>query len=118
MAPHLYLHVFDWPKDRMLRVPGLKSLSVKDVYLLSNPKQKFAYKFEDGDMLINTPPVIFDPVNTVVVVKTGRNIEVTSNMPALKEGVIQLPANFADIHNPGYGTHAHLEGTGENAVIT
>ncbi len=114
----LYFHVFDWPKDRMLRIPGLKSLSVKDVYLLSNLKQKFAYKFEDGDMLINTPPVIFDPVNTVVVVKTGRNIEVTSNMPALKEGVIQLPANFADIHNPGYGTHAHLEGTGENAVIT
>ncbi len=113
----LYLHVFDWPKDRILRVPGLKSLSVKDVYLLSNPKQSFAYKFEDGDMLINTPPVIFDPVNTVVVVKTGRNIEVTSNMPTLKEGVIHLPANFADIHNPGYGTHAKLEGAGQDAVI-
>ena len=63
----LYLHVFDWPKDEVLRVPGLKS-KISDVYLLSNPKQKFAWKFEDGDALIHTPTVIFDPINTVVAV--------------------------------------------------
>jgi alpha-L-fucosidase len=112
----LYLHVFDWPKDEVLRVPGLKS-KISDVYLLSNPKQKFAWKFEDGDALIHTPSVIFDPINTVVVVKAKGTPEITSNMPSLKEGKIILPADFADIHNPGYGTHAVLNGTGENAVI-
>lgn len=112
----LYLHVFNWPKDEVLRVPGLKS-KISDVYLLSNPKQKFAWKFEDGDALIHTPTVIFDPINTVVVVKTKSKPEITSNMPSLVNGKIVLPADFADIHNPGYGTHAVLEGTGEKSVI-
>ena len=112
----LYLHVFNWPKDEVLRVPGLKS-RISDVYLLSNPKQKFAWKLEDGDALIHTPAVIFDPINTVIVVKTKGRIEITSNMPSLKDGKILLPADFADIHNPGYGTHAVLEGTGDKSVI-
>lgn len=112
----LYLHVFNWPKDGVLRVPGLKA-RIKDVYLLSNPKQKFAWKFEDGDAIIHAPSVIFDPINTVIAVKTKGEIEVTSNMPALKEGTILLPADFADIHNPGYGTHAILEGSGKKSVI-
>lgn len=111
-----YFHVFNWPKDGILRVPGLKT-RVKDVFLLANPKQKFAWKFEDGDLVINAPSVIFDPVNTVVTVKTAGKIEITSNMPALQNGSILLPADFADIHNPGYGTHAILEGTGAESVI-
>ena len=104
----LYLHVFNWPKDQVLRIPGLKA-KIKDVYLLTNPKQKFAWKFEKGDVLIHAPSVIFDPINTVVVVKTKGNLEITSNMPTLKNGIIELPAEFADIHNPGYGTQARLE---------
>jgi alpha-L-fucosidase len=112
----LYLHVFDWPKDEVLRVPGLKA-KVSDVYLLANPKQKFAWKFEGGDVLIHTPSVIFDPINTVVVVKIKGKPEITSNMPTLKNGTILLNADFADIHNPGYGTHAVLEGTGNKSVI-
>ena len=112
----LYLHVFDWPKDGLLRVPGLKT-RIKDVCLLANPKQKFAWKFEDGDLIINAPSVIFDPINTVIAVKTAGKTEVTSNMPTLKEGAILLPADFADIHKLGYGTHAHLEGAGTESVI-
>jgi alpha-L-fucosidase len=112
----LYLHVFNWPKDEILRVPGLKT-KISDVYLLSYPKQKFAWKFENGDAVIHAPSVTFDPVNTVVVVKTKGSVEITSNMPSLKEGKTVLPADFADIHNPGYGTHAALEGTGNKSVI-
>jgi alpha-L-fucosidase len=112
----LYLHVFNWPKDEILRVPGLKT-RINDVYLLSNPKQKFAWKFENGDALIHAPSVIFDPVNTVLVVKTKGKVEITSNLPTLKDQKILLPADFADIYNPGYGTHAVLEGTGDKSVI-
>ena len=112
----LYLHVFNWPKDEDLRVPGVNA-KIKDVYLLSKPKQKFAWKFEGGDLLIRTPSVIFDPINTVIVVKIKGKPEITSNMPALKNGTILLTADFADIYNPGYGTHAVLEGTGTKSVI-
>ncbi len=113
----LYLHVFDWPKDELLRVPGIDA-KISDIYLLKNPKQKFAWKFEDGDLLIHAPKVIFDPINTVVVVKINGKPEITSNKPSLVEGKISLPAEFADIHNPGYGTQAKLEGSVENYKIT
>jgi len=112
----LYLHVFNWPTDQVLRIPGLKA-KIKDVYLLTNPKQKFAWKFEKGDVLIHAPSVIFDPINTVIVVKTNGNLEIASNMPTLKDGKIELPAKYADIHNPGYGTHARLEmGSGNEKI--
>jgi alpha-L-fucosidase len=67
--------------------------------------------------LINAPSVIFDPINTVIVVNTKGKLKVSSNKPSLKEGSILLPADFADIHNPGYGTHAKLEGSGKKSVI-
>jgi len=111
-----YLHVFNWPKDGVLKVPGFEA-NVRDVYLLSNPEQRFAWKFEDGDLQIHAPAVIFDEINTVIVVKTKGNFEVTSNKPALKDGSIMLPADFADIHNPGYGEHALLKGSGTESVI-
>ena len=112
----LYLHVFDWPKNGELRIPGLKT-RFSDVYLLSNPKQKFNWRFNDGDALIYAPAVIFDPINTVIVVETRGKIEITSNMPTLKNGSILLPADFANIHNPGYGQHAGISGTGDKSVI-
>jgi alpha-L-fucosidase len=113
----LYLHVFNWPDDHVLRVPGLKT-KVKNISLLSDKKQKLSSQFENGDLLIQLPPSAPDPVNTVIVVETRGDLEVTSNKPGLKEGKILLPADFADIHNPGYGTHARLEGSGETSVIT
>jgi alpha-L-fucosidase len=112
----LYLHVFDWPKNGELRIPGLKT-RFSDVYLLSNPKQKFNWMFNDGDALIYAPAVIFDPINTVIVLETKGKLEINSNMPTLNDGSILLPADFADIDNPGYGEHAVIIGTGENSVI-
>ncbi|HPF50533.1 MAG TPA: alpha-L-fucosidase [Draconibacterium sp.] len=112
-----YLHVFDWPKNGMLTVPGFKA-KVQDVYLLSNPGQHFAWKYDGDDVNIHAPSVIFNEINTVVVVKTRGPVEVISNMPQLKEGSILLPADFADIHNPGYGEHAVVKGSGEKSMIT
>ena len=113
----LYLHVFNWPNDQILRIPGLDA-KIQDIYLLTNPKQKFAWKFENGDVLIHAPSVIFDAINTVIVVKIKGKPEIESNMPGLKNGIIELPAAFADIHNPGYGTHAAITGSNSEAFIT
>jgi alpha-L-fucosidase len=113
----LYLHVFNWPDDGVLRVPGIKT-KIKSASLLSGSETKLASRFEGSDLLIDLPEVMPNPINTVVVVETKGDLEVTSNMPSLKEGEIELPVDFADIHNPGYGTHIILKGTGENALIT
>jgi alpha-L-fucosidase len=113
----LYLHVFDWPKDQVLRVPGLQA-SIRKAYSLTDKKQKLSYKFDNGDLLVDLPNEIPDAVNTVIAVETKGMPEVTSNMPALKDGEILLSADFANIHNRGYGTHAILSGTGDKSVIT
>jgi len=114
---NLYLHVFDWPKTGLLTVPGFKG-RVNDVYFLSNPKQHFAWKFDEDNLNIHAPSVIFDEINTVVVVKLKGKYEVTSNKPTLREGSILLPADYVDIHNPGYGQHAVVKGSGTESVIT
>lgn len=113
----LYLHVFDWPGDLVLRVPGLKT-RVKKVSLLSDPDQKLTFRFDQDDLLIELPEACPDSVNTVIVVETRGNLDIISNMPSLEDGLISLPAAFADIHNPGYGTHMVLKGSGEEAAIT
>jgi alpha-L-fucosidase len=112
----LYLHVFDWPENNLLRVPGLDT-RVRSAYLLADNTRKLTTRFKANDLLIELPGEMPDPVNTVVAVETRGALEVTSNMPVLKEGEISLTTDFADIHNPGYGTHARLEGSGDEAVI-
>jgi len=113
----LYLHVFNWPGDKKLRVPGI-STTVSSVKLLADQAQELEFHFGDGDLLIELPAQPADPVNTVIVVETRGELDVISNMPTLSENRIVLPADFADIHNPGYGTHAILEGSGNEARIT
>jgi len=113
----LYLHVFQWPEDGVLRVPSIQT-QVDEVYFLADKDHTLGSRFEEGDLLITLPGTMPDTVNTVIVIKTSGPLEVESNMPSLEEGKIQLPADFADIHNPGYGTHALLTGSGLEAKIT
>ena len=113
----LYLHVFNWPKDQIIRLPGLRA-RIKDAYMLTNNQYKVAWKFENGDAILHVPSVSPDPVNTVIVVQVKGTPEITSNKPVLKDGIVLLPAAFADIHNPGYGKHAILDESREKPVIT
>jgi len=113
----LYLHVFHWPEDHQLRVPAIE-VQVEEVYLLSDTEKKLDSRTEGEDLLISLPETMPVPENTVVVVKSSGDLKVKSNMPGLKNGEILLPADFADLHNPGYGTHALLKGSGQEALIT
>ena len=113
----LYLHVFNWPDNGLLKLPGI-STSVNSINLLADQAQALSSHFEGDDLLIELPDQALDPVNTVIVVETTGDLEVKSNMPSLSENQIVLPADFADIHNPGYGTHAILTGSGEESRIT
>jgi len=112
----LYLHVFEKPGNGILSVPGLEA-TVKSIYPLASVQDKLRYEFRQGDLHIETQDVIFDPMNTVIVLETEGDIEVTSNMPGLKDNKIHLGADFADIHNRGYGVQAFVQGTGTDALI-
>lgn len=112
----LYLHVFDWPEDLVLKVPKIEA-EINKAFLLETG-EKLSYRFEAGDLLIDLPEEMPDPVNTVVVLETENEPRIESNMPILEEGKITLPAEFASIHNPGYGEHAVLSGKGEDSYIS
>jgi len=112
----LYLHVFDWPQDGQLVLPGLKN-SVKSARVLATGQTATVVKHSAGVLLKLAGPAP-DPINSIVVVEIDGEPEVESNMPVESaEGMVDLPAEMADIHNPGYGEHATLSGKGAETFI-
>ena len=66
----LYLHVFDWPKNGKLEVPGLKN-KVKKAYLLADKNRtKLLVTRTSGEKVVVTvPSKAADQINTVVVLE-------------------------------------------------
>jgi alpha-L-fucosidase len=64
----VYLHVFSWPGDSVLRVSGLRN-EVRAAYLLAHPEQKVAFSRENGVVALSLPVTPPDHVDTVVVLE-------------------------------------------------
>ncbi len=113
----VYLHVFDWPADGVLVVPGLKSTILRAELLATG--QQLPVASSDRAVLIEVPETAPDAINSVIKLEIEGALEVESNKPAESAtGLVSLPAVMGDIHNRGYGVHARLEGEGLNAFIT
>jgi alpha-L-fucosidase len=113
----LYLHVFDWPANGQLEVPGLKS-KIKSAKLLVDGK-KLTFNSTDTGASITIPGSAPDPVNTVIVVEVENELNVESNMPKQAEnGSILLPAPLSFIHNRGYSMKTGLSDKTDQAFIT
>jgi len=69
----LFLHVFAWPPDRRLVVPGLTS-APRSAFLLSDPKKTPLSVTKKGDSLvISLPPTAPNPYDSVVALDiTGK----------------------------------------------
>ncbi|HZI32061.1 MAG TPA: alpha-L-fucosidase, partial [Candidatus Binatia bacterium] len=93
----LYLHVFDWPTDGELLVPGLMN-SVSSATLLATGQKLPVAPREDG-LLISVPSAAPDKISSTIVLqfKGAPDIVVT---PLLQkpDGSIALPASEADLH--------------------
>lgn len=107
----LYLHVFDWPEDGRLAVPGLKN-KVKSITLLTDPKTELKHEpIEDEEgVVISVPSAAPDKICSVVVcrIEGEPNVEAPVIAPG-KDGVVTLSALEATIH----GETAQYE-TGKN----
>jgi alpha-L-fucosidase len=69
----LYLHVFNWPEDGMLVVPGITN-KIKKVWLLDGGQKLKAVRSE-ADIYISLPFSCPDKINTVVVLEvTGKPV--------------------------------------------
>ncbi len=65
----LFLHVFDWPANGQLVVPGLLNQPQK-AYLLADPSRQMlaTQKVEDG-VLVTLPVIAANPISTTVVLE-------------------------------------------------
>jgi alpha-L-fucosidase len=66
----IYLHVFQWPADGKITVPGYTG-TVTRAYLLSDPKQGLTTKASPESLVIDVPSTAPDPIATVVVLEQG-----------------------------------------------
>jgi alpha-L-fucosidase len=104
----LYMHVFDWPKEGELIVPGLRS-KVSKAYYLADRKKVSAGEHKDG-VLLKVGHEAPDEIDTVIVLEVIGEVKVEKVLPKqAKDGTLTLGAALADIHNPGYGEHAQVE---------
>ncbi|TWU36469.1 Alpha-L-fucosidase [Novipirellula aureliae] len=94
----LYLHVFDWPEDGELLVPGLKS-QIEQAYLMAD-STALETRRQDSGIVVALPARAPDSINSVVVLKVrgALDIEAGLAMPN-EEGSLVLSADVAYIHN-------------------
>jgi alpha-L-fucosidase len=112
----LYLHVFDWPKDGKLVVPGLRN-KVTGARVLATGKMVTATA-ESGDVVLSLPEKAPDAMVSVIEVGFSGALEVDRRLPGpAADGAFALGADIADIHN-SLRAHAKLEGKRSEAKIT
>lgn len=107
----LFLHVFEWPEDGKLTIHGLRS-TPKSASLLAGGAPLDAKKVEDG-IIVTVPAAAPDPIASVIRVEIDGPLDVDA--VALRQnpdGSIELAAPFAELNNPGYGSHLISENKG------
>lgn len=104
----LYLHVFDWPSDKTLLIPGLKN-KVRDARLMANQQQLTTESSPDG-VIVHLPAQQLDAIDTVLVIDVDGPLDIAKVLPKpAANGALTLPAQSADIHNPGQNAGARVE---------
>ena len=93
----LYLHVFDWPEDGKLLVPGLRN-EVRSAWLLATDKTLRTTAGDDG-VTVQVPAEPLDPIDTVVVLEVRGELDIEKVLPKQRaDGRLALPAPLAEIH--------------------
>ncbi|MFN7544827.1 MAG: alpha-L-fucosidase [Acidobacteriota bacterium] len=94
----LYLHVFGWPQDGQLRVPGLKNL-IHSAYVLGDEKKTpLGWRRDGGDVVLSVPRTARDERATVVALRLdgAAAVERYANRPD-ERGLIRLGMESAEI---------------------
>ena len=94
----LYLHVFDWPSNGKLWVPGLKN-KIQQAKLLDGGAPLSTKSGEDG-IEISLPEKPSNEYASVVVLDVEGVLKVVATLPTIgKSGKLALTADKAFIHN-------------------
>jgi len=94
----LYFHVYDWPADGKLVVPGLKN-AVQNVSLLEGGTPLKAESGDDG-VSVSLPAEAPDEHASVIAIKVSGTLEVEAVLPTVgTDGKLALTADRAYINN-------------------
>ena len=94
----LYLHVFEWPEDGKLHVPGLNN-KVNLTTLLADMKPLETSQDESG-VTISLPSQAPDDINSVIAMHVAGPLDVTSTASTISsDGSLVLSAKAAYLHN-------------------
>lgn len=103
----LYFHIFDWPADGKLFIPGLKN-KITSATLLAGGAAVPA-TVGAGAVTLQLPATAPDADVSVVRVETEGALDVDPiALLQGKDGSVKLDLEYTEINNPGYGTHAKL----------
>ncbi len=93
----LFLHVFNWPEDGKLLVPGLRN-EARRARLLATGDRLETENTEDG-VVITLPAEALDPIDTVIVLGVRGEVEIEKVLPKQAEdGTMGLSVVLAEIH--------------------
>lgn len=107
----LYLHVLDWPRDGILRVPGVQGVVTGARLLLTG--EPLACSREDNHLCITIPPLPPDHPATVIALTVQGAVEKTDTL-YLHEGLVnELNAPFAALHYCTLGKRSWMEKFGD-----
>lgn len=112
----LYFHVFSWPENGQLLVPGLKNKATSAV-LLANGQAVKTSTSRNG-LVLQVPATAPDPVATVIRVEVkGKLVIEPYTIKPGTAGDFVLAAALADIHNVKGQAAAAVEGGDDNRNI-
>jgi alpha-L-fucosidase len=106
----LFLHFFEYP-TAPVKIWGLKT-KVNKAYLMKD-KTPIEFKQKDLELVLDFPPIIPDPYDTIVVLELAGKPEVELTVRQSENGEVELPARLAKVH----GQTARYESGGEHDNI-
>jgi len=95
----LYLHVFNWPENGKLLVPGLKNV-VERAWVLTDAKRTLlATERSAQGFTISLPATAPDPVSSTIVIAIKGTLEIEQpTIAQASDGSAVLPASEARLH--------------------
>jgi alpha-L-fucosidase len=101
----LYLHVFKWPQDGKLVVPGLHNKVSASYLLTASGHEALTTELGPDGVAVSVPAAAPDPISTTVVLKVKGALDI--EQPILsqnQDGSILLPSTEANLHGSNIQT--------------
>ncbi len=102
----LYLHVFDWPEDGILLIPGITN-EVKKAYLLSDPNKGIKFKRNGVDLALSVPKFAPDKINSVIVLDIDGSPDIVYAPEIRSNQSLFIDTMLVSISSNSYNSEIH-----------